>query len=210
MEQRSEEWYEARKGRITASNFDQIITRLGKKSASIHGAIAVVMAQRLTGKYDLAEVDGKEPPRVYYMERGTSLEDQAREAYELETLTKVEEVGFIPYLEHFGCSPDGLVGSDGMIEIKCQGAKEHMLALRNGWNQKYKPQIQGSLYMTCRKWCDFVSYHPAFGLDLIIDRVHRDDEYIFKIHEIMQEIEQMIGDWVGDRAFDWAMDREKQ
>jgi hypothetical protein len=109
------------------------------------------------------------------MDRGNELEGQARSIYELERGIEVEQVGFIEYDEFTGCSPDGLIGGEGLIEIKCLNDDGHFnLFLEKKINTAYIWQIQMQLLITERKWCDFVSYNPNFKHSLIVVRIYPD------------------------------------
>jgi hypothetical protein len=170
-EQGSQEWLESRLGRPTASNFGKLLTPTGKASSSADSYINELIAQKITG----------ELPEFYTnsaMERGNELEPAAKALYELSNDVEVVEVGLCLHdtLE-CGASPDGLVGDDGGIEIKCPLPHTHVAYLRDGKiPSKYIPQVQGCLWITGREWWDFMSYHPAME-DLIV-RVYRDEEYI--------------------------------
>lgn len=169
--QGSQEWLESRLGRPTASCFGKLITPTGKPSSSADGYINELIAQRITG--ELPEFHSNAA-----MERGNELEPSARAGYEFIYDVEVVEVGLCLHdTLDCGASPDGLVGDDGGIEIKCPLPHTHVSYLRAGdVPGKYVPQIQGCLYITGREWWDFMSYHPAME-DLIV-RVYRDEEYI--------------------------------
>lgn len=113
------------------------------------------------------------------MERWVELEEFARSMYELETGNTVEEVGFIEYNEYVGCSPDGLVWEDGMIEIKCVKDINHFKMILNGESEiesKYIWQMQMQLLISERKWADYVSYNPNYKKSLIIFRIYPDEK----------------------------------
>lgn len=172
--QGSDEWLESRLGRPTASNFGKLITPTGKPSASAEGYINELIAQRITG--EIPEFFKSEA-----MERGNELEPHAKASYEFTEDVEVVEVGLCLHDEfECGASPDGLIGEDGGIEIKCPLPHTHVAYLRAGEvPSKYIPQIQGCMWITGREWWDFMSYHPAME-DLIV-RVHRDEAYIKKL-----------------------------
>lgn len=109
------------------------------------------------------------------MERGNLLEDQARTMYELENDVEVEQVGFIELDDYVGVSPDGLVGDDGLIEIK--NHKESVfinLLLSEKIDKKYYDQIQMQLYVTGRKWCDYVGYNTKIKPNRFVQRIYPD------------------------------------
>ena len=178
-EQRSPEWFAVRLGVPSASQFGRIVTSTGKRSTQADGYLNKLVAEILTGKSDQ-----QEPNEA--MARGTELEPEARAYYELIGGT-VEEVGFCLHEDGFGCSPDGLVGSQGLLEIKCPLAHTHVEYLReNALPGLYVPQVQGQLLVTGREWCDFLSYHPDMKPLLI--RVERDEKFIQTLHEALLEI----------------------
>jgi len=174
-EQGSEEWLRVRLGRPSASMFNKLITQTGKPSSSADGYINELIAERLTGKSEPFHV-------TEWMERGTALEPEAREAYEFITGNEVMETGFI--LDNswqFGCSPDGLILDKGGLEIKCPAPRTMVSYLRDPQVgvKKYWQQIQGCMWITQRGWWDFFAYHPEMPHVLV--RVERDDEYIDKL-----------------------------
>ena len=174
FEQGSQEWLQSRLGKPTASNFGKLITPTGKPSASAESYINELIAQRITG--ELPEFFKSEA-----MERGNELEPHAKASYEFTHDVDVVEVGLCLHDEfECGASPDGLIGEDGGIEIKCPMPHTHVAYLRAGEvPSKYIPQIQGCMWITGRKWWDFMSYHPA--MENLIVRVERDDAYIKKL-----------------------------
>lgn len=173
-EQGTQEWLDARLGRPSASQFYKLITTTGKPSASADEYINTMIAERIVGYSEPIHVNE-------WMIRGTELEPEARAMYELITDVEVQEVGFIlDDCGEFGCSPDGLVGEDGGIEIKCPSPKNHIAWSRKGvCPSKHYAQVQGCLYITGRKWWDFMSYHPE--MKPFIVRVERDEKFIEKL-----------------------------
>jgi len=183
--QGSDEWLQSRLGKPTASNFGKLITPTGKPSASADGYINELIAQRITG----------ELPEFYTnsaMERGNELEPAAKALYEFTYGVEVVEAGLCLHdTLDCGASPDGLVGDDGGLEIKCPLPHNHIAYLRSGdVTTKYIPQIQGCLWITGREWWDFMSYHPAME-DLIV-RVERDNEYIKKLADQVERAVDII------------------
>lgn len=192
MEQRTEEWFKARLGKVTASKVSAVLAK--KESATRTDYLTDLVLERLTGKQ-------QEFYQNEAMQWGTETEPQARMAYEAARNTLVDELGFIdhPTIANFGCSPDGLVGSDGLIEIKCPNSKTHIDTLLSGKApSKYIPQMQTQMAVTGRKWCDFVSFDPRLpeDLQLFIVRVERDDEYIAKLEEevavFLNEVDETV------------------
>ena len=191
MIQGSSEWLEIRAGRFTGSRFADLMakTKSGPSTSRIN-IITTIALERLS-------VTPEETYQNDAMRRGTELEPFARGAYEAQTGELVTQVAFAvhPSLDYAGVSPDGLVGDDGMLEIKCpEKQARHLAALRSGAHaEEYRWQIQGQLWVTGRKWCDAVSFDPRFpaGLQLAITRVDRDDIAIKSLEQecIAAEIE---------------------
>lgn len=193
--QGSEEWHELRRGRATSSNFDKIFANYGKAFGNpAHEYAQKKALERVTGTVDLANGF-----KNSYMDRGNELEPIARELYELETFYTVEDGGFFSLGEAYGDSPDGLVGSDGCIEIKCVIPNTHWKRIKSqDFDKSYKGQIQGHLLITGRKWCDFISYCPEFpkGKQLFIKRVHVDEDYRAKLKERLIQFEELVQEYV--------------
>jgi len=161
MDQRSEEWFEIRKGKMTASNA-QAIGANGK-------GLETYIYTLLTEKYS----NNKEHYTNGDMERGVELEDQARMTYEIER-EKVELVGFIENDEYSGCSPDGIVGEEGGIEIKCPNDVNFFKLLVNGKDEieaKYLWQVQMCLLISGRKWWDLIFYNTNFDKNMLVFRI---------------------------------------
>ena len=170
--QGTDEWFAARLGIPTASNFNKIITSLGKPSTSKVKYADTLLADWLAGK----PVDAV--GTSYWMDRGTELEQQARDNYTFETGNEVEQIGFayLDVRQEVGCSPDGLIGDDGVQEIKCPKASTLVSYYGKPCPAAYYPQVQGELWVTDRQWCDFYVWHPELMPYLI--RVERDESYI--------------------------------
>ena len=182
--QGSHEWLQLRLGVATASNFDKIITSTGKESATLDKyALQLATEQMLIAPESSYKNDA--------MIRGNDLEELAREIYQEQTFNVVDQITmFKSDCGNFGFSPDGLVGNDGLIEIKCPLATTHFkYLLDNKMPSDYIQQIQTGLWISGRKWCDFVSYHPNFkDKQLFIIRVERDEEYIIKLAELANKV----------------------
>lgn len=178
IEQGSEEWHRLRLGIPSASNFHRIITPAkGEPSRQAIGYRRELLAEWLTGA-------PSGPKQNYWMQRGTELEAEARAYYEMYAGCEVEHVGFVWQDDDntVGCSPDGLVGDDGGVEIKCPAPATHVgYILDQKIPTDYIPQVQGSLWVTGRTWWDFVSYSP--GLEPLVIRVERDNEYISNLKD---------------------------
>ena len=165
------DWFALRLAIPTASEFGKIVTSTGKASTQANGYMNTLLAEWLTGK-----TGGMES--TPWMDRGTSMEPEARTWYEMETDEDAETVGFITRDDGLvGCSPDALIGDSGMLEIKCPSPGVHVeYLLSDALPSKYKPQVQGQLMVAERDWCDFISYHPDM-MPLRV-RVTRDEDYI--------------------------------
>jgi putative phage-type endonuclease len=170
--QGSEEWKKERAGIPTASSFDCIITTKGEQSKQRQKYMYRLAAERITGVKEETYQNG-------VMQRGIQMEEEARRMYELITGNTVEQVG-VCYPDEkklYGCSPDGLVGKDGALEIKCPTSAvhvEYLLAgeLPNGYYQ----QVMGQLLVTGRKWVDFFSFYP--GLRPLLIRVKPEKSFL--------------------------------
>ena len=177
MEQRSDEWFAARLGKVTASK----VSCVTSKTQSGYGSsretyMTQLVLERITNT-----------PTTFFsnaaMQWGTDQEPFARAAYEAAIDVLVDEEGFVPHptILMSGASPDGLVRNDGLVEIKCPNSATHKKTLlSNKAESKYINQMQWQMACTGRKWCDFVSYDPRFPehLQLFVTRVFRDDELI--------------------------------
>ena len=171
-DQGTEEWLQARLGFVTASNFATVRSK---------GSGRDTYMWRLAGERDSGEL----APKSYTnsnMKRGNELEAEAREFYECNRLRQVEQVGFVQRDNDVGGSPDGLVGEDGIIEIKCPLNATHLKTIRYGkMDTKYIPQVQGLLWITGRQWCDFISYAPSATTPMFVIRIERDAKYIAEL-----------------------------
>ena len=182
MEQRSEEWLAIRKGKLTASNA-QAISANGKGLETL--AIEVV-----SSLYAMPE----ESYTNEHIERGIELENQARQRYEIEH-NDVKEGGFIELDEYIGCSPDGLVGEEGGIEIKCVNNVNHFkFILEQKIESKYQWQIQMCLLITGRKWWDYISYNPNFEKALVVVRVEPDQKMQEKLKVGIEKGKKLLKD----------------
>lgn len=171
IKQNSEEWEALRRGKFTASSFSDLF--MIKSTAGYKKAIRKVVYERLTG-------ESPESFKSDYMERGHEIESLAREQYEINSFNTVTDGGFFELTEWVGCSPDGLIDDDGLLEIKSPAYNTFIDYLLSGQvPSEYTYQLQGQLYVTGRKWVDFVAYHPA--LPIIIIRVYPDPVIIEQI-----------------------------
>ena len=179
-QQKSAEWHALRLGSITATSF---ATMANGRKETIETLCLKKASEIITG----------ESSETFYtneaMEHGIELEDEAREMYESWSFQKVDQVGFVEMNDFIGCSPDGLVGDNGGVEIKAPQPHTHMKYLIAASPHKaYKWQCEGFLFVTQRKWVDFVSYCPAYppSKRLLIDRVFPDKDCFAKLRDGME------------------------
>lgn len=196
--QENDDWMLARAGKFTASRASDLMARTRTGPSASRGALLTLLAvERLTGQCVPTYSNGA-------MQRGIELEGEARDAYAFAKLAAVDEAGFIPCpaLPNTGCSPDGLLGDDGLLEIKCPAnMAKHLDALRTGDHAKeYRWQLQHQLMVTGRQWVDAVSYDPRFPerLQLAVVRVERDESAIKDLREAIvaadAEVEAIVSE----------------
>lgn len=192
-EQGSDEWKAARCGRITASRIVDVMNYLkrGGESADRANYRTELVSERLTGKSD----DGAFPTK--WLKEGKANESQARTDYELASDIFIESVGFVLHsvLDYSGASPDGLVGSDGCLEIKCPKSTTHVNWRMAGVApEEHMPQMQWEMACCERLWCDFVSFDPRMpeDLQLFVVRVPRDSAMIAAIQAEVMKFEGEI------------------
>lgn len=193
MEQRTDEWFAARLGKVTASRIGDIMAKTESGySAARKNYMAQLLCERLTGMREDIFVSAT-------MQRGTDLEAKARATYILTNGDLVEEIGFVehPNIEMAGASPDGLVNDDGLIEIKCPNTATHLEFMRTKKpKSEYILQMQWQMACTGRSWCDFVSYDDRlpekFAFRSI--RLERDDDLIKEIEaEVQKFLDELRG-----------------
>lgn len=201
IEQRSSEWFDARAGRITASMMNVVMLerdrapfKTGPRKGqprpppkALSDYAHQLAAERLTGK-------PRKQARGAALDWGREMEVAAVAAYQAETGFIVNPAEFMrhPTYEFIGASPDFLVGDEGGGEVKCPESSEvHLETLLTGLPSEHIEQIQGGLWVTHRKWWDFISFHPDFSpaLRLYVQRVPRDDAYIARLEAACLEME---------------------
>lgn len=192
MDQRTEEWFAARCGKVTASALYKVMARTksgwGADRANYH---AQLVTERLTGRPADSFTNAA-------MQWGIDTEAQARAAYALKTDDMPVEIGFLdhPAIAMSGASPDGLVGLDGMIEIKCPNTATHIATLDGAEiERKYLYQMQWQMACAEREWCDFVSFDPRLpaSMQLHVRRVSRDAE-------LLADLESHVTDFLAEVA----------
>jgi putative phage-type endonuclease len=201
IEQRTEEWFQQRLGKVTASRISDVIakTKTGV-STSRQNYLIQLVSERLTGKKGDSYVNQA-------MLDGIERESAARALYMLNRDVSVTEVGFFdhPIIKNSGASPDGAVNAEeegkyaGLIEIKCPIETTHTNTLMSKFvPSKYVPQMQWQLACTGARWVDFVSFNPNFPaeLQIFVARVDRDDSYIAELEaeviKFLDEVDQTI------------------
>lgn len=200
------DWLQARCGFATGSRALDITKLVQKKkekgvvtewkpSADRMKYMDHVLAERLTGKPQGIR-------KIYSLDERRDLEPEARAAYSFYYNQGVVEAGFIHHLfiDKFGCSPDGLCGDDGMIEIKCLDATTHLRLWEGDESviEEYKPQIRAGLSCTSRNWIDFVSYNPQMKQERLKLFVHRFERNENEISALECAVKQFLGE-VDDR-----------
>lgn len=197
MEQGSPEWIAARLGKLTASRVADAtdLLKSGKPGAKRLTYLGELIAERVTGLV-------VERYQNDLMRWGTQQEPEARAVYEFFHGVEVRTVGLIdhPSIAMAAASPDGLVGADGLVEIKCPSTSTHIdTLLAQAIPEEYVKQIDWQMACTGRRWCDFVSYDPRLPphMAMFVCRRERDDEAIAALEasarEFLGEIEAKVG-----------------
>ena len=185
--QRTPEWYEKRRGKVTASKIKVIVLR--QKNGSFYASREAyknqIICEILTGSVAQSFTTPA-------MQHGIDTEDMAFDDYAKTIWSEVTKADFVehPTIPRSGASPDGYVGSAGLIEIKCPNSTTHIETLRRGtYDDEYLPQMQWQMACTGRQWCDFVSYDPRMpeGLKLWVQRIDRDDLFISQTEVMVKE-----------------------
>ena len=186
VEQGSEEWFALRAGMPTASNFSTIVTGTGKSSDQKKKYARTLAGEQYAGR-GLENWSGNQ-----WTERGKELEPDARAEYIFICADEVQEVGFVTNgLQTMGCSPDGLVGEDGLVEFKALSPDAHVAVCdyfiaKTHAPPAYVSQVQGQLLICERGWCDLVFYHPI--LPNLSIRVFPDTDFQQKLLEGISEV----------------------
>lgn len=197
-EQGSQEWHNDRCGCATASRFIDIIAvskSSGKPLKAREDYLKAVAGEQFYGT-------PTESFNARSTEWGKDLEPYARQAYEIETGQMILPSGFVRHktIEFCGASPDGLIGKDGGIEVKCpKDRRVHMDTWAEGMPVDHFPQVQGNIWINELEWIDFISYDPRApeGFRLYVQRIHRDDKYILALEshvvQFLEEVKNYIG-----------------
>ncbi|AQX26415.1 lambda exonuclease family protein [Bartonella sp. Raccoon60] len=207
MKQRTAEWFQARLGKVTSSNIYNVLSRTTKNlpTSKYEDYKIKLMTERLVNEISQSYTTAAmQSYTTAAMQWGIEHEENALKEYAFIYDTEVTQCGFIqhPTLPMAGASPDGLIGEDGLVEIKCPQSVNH---LRFWMTETIKPEYLAQMHfqMACtgRQWCDFVSYDPRFSgqsahLRLKVQRIHHNDEQIEFINQavetFLEEIEQDI------------------
>lgn len=178
MEQRTDEWHKARYGWATASRLADLMAKTKSgPSATREKYLTQVVIERITNQpYSSGFTSAA-------MQRGIELEPKAICAYEIITGNTVDPVGFVrhPSIDYAGASPDGMIGQDGLIEVKCPESHTHIATIEKGKiDRRYMLQMQFQMACTKRQWCDFVSFDDRMpgALTTKIIRVEKDQKMI--------------------------------
>lgn len=206
IEQGTAEWQALRLGKITGSSFAKLMGTAAAKEKYLYDRAAEIV----TG----SRCDSDESACNAHMTRGSEFEEIALMKYTVATLNEVQKVGFVQLNEFVGCSPDGLVGEDGMVEVKVPDSNNYFRQVLEiscdgvkAIPKDYYVQMQFNMFVCDRKWCDYVLYNPkheASGRSLFIQRVERDekmqsiiastiDESVAKVKGYTQKYYSVIG-----------------
>lgn len=207
--QRTAEWFAERAGCCTASRAADVLARIKTGEAATRRKYRIQLCtERLTG----VPVQGYQNAAMLW---GTETEPEARMAFEAERGAFVEEVGFCrhPEIVYCGASPDGTIGDEGLLEIKCPESTTHLEWMsQERVPPEHIPQIQFQLWVTGRKWCDFVSYDPRFPehLRLYVVRVERDLKFIenlsAEVCNFLAEVDTLYHRLMGQHPLGMASD----
>lgn len=178
IEQRTDDWFSARLGKVTASSLHKVLARTKTGyGADRANYLTQLVLERVTG----TKAEGFTSAAMQW---GIDQEPFARATYEAHKGVLVDEVGFMPHpiIEMSGASPDGLVGDSGMVEIKCPSSKTALECWLSDdpVESKYFAQMQWQMACADRKWCDYVVFDPRMPqkAQLFIYRVNRDNEWL--------------------------------
>lgn len=203
MEQKTDDWFTARLGKVTASRVADVMAKTKSgPAASRTNYMMELLCERLTGSRQEGFVSAA-------MQRGTDLEPIARSMYEIDSDLMVIETGLVlhPTIDGFGASPDGLVGESGLVEIKCPNTAQHVEFIRRKEpDSRYQWQMLAQMACTGREWCDFVSFDDRLPLALQYRsvRFHRDDKRIAEmeteIKTFLTELDSLVREMMKEAA----------
>ena len=185
-EPRSEDWFRLKLGVPSASEFHRIVTPTGKISSQAEGYAHRLLAELMLGK----QMDSVE---TEWMQRGTDLEGQAIDAYEFHRGVETDRGGFVLVDDRtYGCSPDRLVGKDGLCEFKCPAPNTMIgyLLDPSSVESEKKPQVQGQMLVCEREFVDLVAFHPE--MPIVVRRVKRDEKYLGTLKTALETFVQQL------------------
>lgn len=187
MDQGTDEWLQARLGKVTASRFKDAIA--GGQGKTRKAYMYKLMAERLSGQIEDSYQNDA-------MQWGNDNEDKARSAYEFDKDIEVSQIGFVTLNDDVGASPDGVVG-EGLLEIKCPKTSTFIeYKLADKLPAVYTAQVQGQLWVCEKAWCDFVVYDPRIKNGYFCKRVERDEKYISElkigIEKFVKEMKELV------------------
>jgi putative phage-type endonuclease len=187
--QQTPEWYKEKAGRPSASSFEKIVTSKGEPSKQAEKYMLQLAGEKVIGMPEMTYQNDA-------MKRGVELEPEARLCYELMTGNNVTQVGMCIADDGYSCSPDGFVGEDGLVEIKCPILSTHVSYILDEQElvKDYWHQSQGQMLVTGRKWCDMLSYYP--GLKTVVVRVNRDEVFIGKLEAELKKFVKQLNEVV--------------
>lgn len=179
LEQRSHDWLQARCGYPSGSGFKHLMAKTAKglPTAARNTYLWEKVTERISGQPVQHFV-------THAMQWGIDQEEFAREAYETRTGRTVASMGFVRHPTLVcGCSPDGVVDMEGLLEIKCPSTVTHLQTINNGMDSDHMAQLQGGMWILNLQWADFVSYDSRLPepYQLYIQRVPRDNDYIARL-----------------------------
>ena len=203
MEQKSAEWFKARLGKITGSGVAALLTKSRKKDELFGETAKTYITEKVV---ELLTGQSKDVFENTAMRWGNDHEDEARSLYAFIHSADVKEVGFVYLDKYTGCSPDGLVGSDGLIEIKCpyNSINHYNTVVDGDVPVAYMPQVIFNMWVTNRAWCDFISYDPRFKKNsMSVIRVKMSDHIdylenlVSRVALAREEIEKRLVEFYG-------------
>ena len=196
--QGSEDWLRARAGKVTASMFKDARSKLKKSGEPTEAALNYAFKVAVEA---ISGIPMDEGFQTWQMRRGNELEPEARDLYSIRTGNTVDLCSFITTdCESYGASADGLIGEDGGLEIKCLVSPERIRnAILNYDISEWIDQVQGGMWITGRKWWDFVIYCPALsgvGRELTIWHIERDEDYIAQLKSDLGEFTGIVNSFI--------------
>lgn len=197
LEQGSEEWHKLRLGKITGSCFHKVLGTKAAREKYLYDRANEIVTGCKSDSEDYVNM---------HIQRGWEYEPVARAEYIADTFTAVNEVGLVQLGDYIACSPDGLVGDDGMIEIKIPDSNNYFRQVLEISSKgieaipsEHYSQMQFNLFVCGREWCDYVLYNPkhsAIGKGLFIYRVEYDNIMQVRIIKVLDECIQAINEYI--------------